>query len=58
MTRTVAGKQSLLPIWHDLTADEVMTYSPSLADKVAMSTSQYSIEDIANQIAEVVNAPG
>jgi len=58
VTRTVAGKQSLLPIWHDLTADEVMTYSPSLADKVAMSTSQYSIEDIANQIAEVVNAPG
>ena len=55
VTRTVAGEQSLLPIWHDLTADEVIAYSPSLADKVAMSTSEYSIEDIAEQIAEVVN---
>jgi len=55
VTRTVAGEQSLLPIWHDLTADDVMAYSPSLADKVAMSTGQYSIEEIAEQIAEVVN---
>jgi hypothetical protein len=58
VTRTVAGEQSLLPIWHDLTADEVMAQSPSLADKVAMNTSQYSIEDIAGQIAEVVNDSG
>jgi hypothetical protein len=55
VTRTVAGEQSLLPIWHDLTADEVMAYSPSIADKVAVNTSQYSIEEIAGQIAEVVN---
>ena len=55
VTRTVAGEQSLLPIWHDLTADEVMAYSPSLADKVAINTNEYSIEDIAAQIAEVVN---
>jgi hypothetical protein len=57
VTRTVAGEQSLLPIWHDLTANEVMAYSPSLADKVAMNTSEYSIEDIARQIAEVINDP-
>jgi TIR domain/Domain of unknown function (DUF1883) len=57
VTRNVAGEQSLLPIWHDLTSDEVMAYSPSLADKVAMSTSQCTIEDIAEQIAEAVNDP-
>ena len=55
VTRTVAGEQSLLPIWHDLTLGEVMAHSPSLADKVAMSTSECSIEDIAGKIAEVVN---
>jgi hypothetical protein len=54
VTRTVAGEQSLLPIWHNLTADAVRGYSPSLADKVAMSTGQYSIEEIAEQIADVV----
>jgi hypothetical protein len=55
VTRTVAGEQSLLPIWHDLTADEIKAYSPSIADKIAMNTSEYSIEDIATQIAGVVN---
>ena len=55
VTRTVAGEQSLLPIWHDLTADDVRTFSPSLADKVALSTSQFSIDEIADQIAEVVS---
>jgi hypothetical protein len=57
VTRTVAGEQSLLPIWHNLTAEKVMAYSPSLADTVAMNTSEYSIEDIARQIAEVINDP-
>lgn len=55
VTRTLAGVQSLLPIWHDLTAENVRAYSPSLADKVAMSTADYSIDDIADQIAEVVS---
>jgi hypothetical protein len=54
VTRTVAGEQSLLPIWHDLTAEQVRRFSPSLADKVAMSTDLFSIEDIAERIAEVV----
>lgn len=58
VTRTVAGEQSLLPIWHELAADDVRAYSPSLADKVALSTEQYSIEEIAEQIAEVVNGAG
>jgi hypothetical protein len=54
VTRTVAGEQSLLPIWHDLSAEQVRAFSPSLADKVAMSTDDYGIDDIAEQIAEVV----
>lgn len=54
VTRTVAGEQSLLPIWHDLSADEVRAFSPSLADKVAMSTEEFTIEEIAEQIADVV----
>jgi hypothetical protein len=58
VTRTVVGEQSLLPIWNDLTAEQVRAFSPSLADKVAMSTSQFRIEDIAEQIAEVVTGAG
>ncbi|MYU01765.1 MULTISPECIES: DUF1883 domain-containing protein [unclassified Streptomyces] len=58
VTRNVAGEQSLLPIWHNLCADDVRRYSPSLADKVAMSTGEYSIEEIAQQIADVVREDG
>jgi hypothetical protein len=58
VTRTVAGEQSLLPIWHNLTSADVRAHSPSLADKVAISTSDSSIEDIAEQIADVVKNPG
>jgi len=57
VTRTVAGEQSLLPIWHNLSAGQVRTFSPSLADKVGMSTDQFSIEDIVEQISEVINNP-
>jgi hypothetical protein len=54
VTRSVAGEQNLLPIWHNVTRDEVMAYSPSLADKVARSTATSTIAEIAEEIASVV----
>ena len=36
MTKAISGQQILLPIWHDITKQEVIDYSPSLADKVAL----------------------
>jgi len=57
VTRNVAGEQSLLPIWHNLTADQVRAFSPSLADKVAIGTDAFTIEEIAEQIAAVVSGP-
>ena len=44
----------LLPIWHDITKQEVIDYSPSLADKVARSTGQQTVKEIADEIAEMV----
>jgi TIR domain/Domain of unknown function (DUF1883) len=58
VTRNVAGEQSLLPIWHTVTAEDVRAYSPSLADKVAVSTADTSIEEIAAQIAELALGGG
>jgi hypothetical protein len=54
VTRSVEGKQTLLPIWHNLSAQDVRAYSPSLADKVALSTISMSIEAMAEAIATVV----
>lgn len=54
VTRSVAGQQSILPIWHDITRDEVVAQSPSLADKLARSTSEYTISEIAEEIGRRV----
>jgi len=54
VTRTVSGEQILLPIWHNITKQEVIDFSPSLADKVARSTATHTVEEIAGEIAELL----
>ncbi len=54
ITKSVSGEQVLLPIWHDITKQEVVNYSPSLADKVARNTAVYTVYEIADEIADVI----
>lgn len=54
VTRTVSGEQILLPIWHNITKQQVIDFSPSLADKVARSTATHTVDDIASEIAELL----
>lgn len=51
---SVAGKQRMLPIWHEISKDEVEQSAPSLADKIARSTAISTIAEIADEIAAVV----
>jgi hypothetical protein len=48
------GRQIILPLWHDISKDEIIAKSPSLADKVALQTSTSTIDEIAEQVAAVV----
>ncbi len=57
VTRSVTGEQVLLPIWHNISKQEVMAYSPSLADKVARNTATHTVEEIAREIAELIASP-
>ncbi len=54
VTRSVGGEQIILPIWHDITKQEVVDYSPSLADKLARSTGTHTVDEIAREIIEVI----
>ena len=56
VTREVSegGTQIILPIWHRVTKDDVLRYSPSLADKLARSTAENTADEIAGEIAEVI----
>lgn len=56
VTRTVSGEQILLPIWHNITKQQVVNFSPSLADKVARSTATHTVEEIATEIADLLNS--
>jgi hypothetical protein len=55
ISRSVSGEQTLLPVWHEITKSEVMDQSPSLVDKIARSTSQFTIDEIAREIADVIH---
>jgi hypothetical protein len=58
VTREMTGEgQIILPIWHDITREDLVAYSPTLADKVALRTADSDIEEIASEIAAVVAAP-
>lgn len=50
----VGGTPIILPVWHKVTRDDVMRYSASLADKLARSTANVTVEDLAAEIAGVV----
>ena len=48
--REIEGRKVILPIWYRITREDVFTYSPSLADKVALSTDRLSIKKIASAL--------
>ena len=56
ITKVVSGEQVLLPIWHNITKQEVVDFSPSIADKLARNTANFTVEEIANEIAELINS--
>lgn len=53
VAREMNGHKVILPIWHKISKDEVLEFSPSLADKMALNTSIHSTEDIINALKEL-----
>lgn len=55
VAREMQGGKVILPIWHKISKDEVLSFSPTLADKVALNTSIASVSEIAKELAEVLS---
>jgi hypothetical protein len=47
----------ILPIWHNITKEELIQYSPSLADKIALNSS-IGIDNLVKKIIEVIKPEG
>ncbi|WP_367363157.1 DUF1883 domain-containing protein [Mesotoga sp.] len=56
ITKSISGEQILLPIWHNISKSEVINFSPSLADKLARDTATNTIEEIADEIAQLISS--
>lgn len=55
VTREVGGVKVILPVWHNITAEEIRSYSPTLADRLAASSDE-GLEKVITKILEVVTA--
>ncbi|ASK64226.1 hypothetical protein CFK37_19780 [Virgibacillus phasianinus] len=45
----------ILPIWHDVSVEEVRQYNPYLVDKFALSTEKFTIDEIVEHIFQVIS---
>jgi TIR domain len=54
VAREIRGVKVILPVWHNITADLIRKYSPTLADRLAVS----SASGLGHVIAELLRAMG
>lgn len=54
VSREAAEDKVILPIWHGVTREQVVRFSPTLADKLAIDTTRAESRDVAIQILKVV----
>lgn len=50
----IGGRSVILPVWHEVGRDEVLAFSPSLADKLAVRTKDQTAAQVALQILSVI----
>jgi hypothetical protein len=55
--REQAGKKLVLPIWHGITRDDLLQYSPALADRLAKISESDSYENIVNSLLGMLDRP-
>lgn len=54
VSREIDGRKVIIPIWHNVSRDDVLRFSPPLADKLAIKSSDKSILEAALHILEVI----
>ena len=54
VARQMDGRSTILPVWHQLTREDVLEFSPPLANKIAAKTADTTADEIALQILSVI----
>ncbi|GAB5347816.1 hypothetical protein TMRO357_00744 [Alteriqipengyuania sp. 357] len=50
-----SGSGAVLPIWHKVTKDEVESFSPSLANRLALNTAIVTVDEIVDELKRRVD---
>jgi hypothetical protein len=53
VAREIGGVKVILPVWHNISAAEVLSYSPLLADRLAASSNE-GLEQVAKKLFEAM----
>jgi hypothetical protein len=54
VAKEMEGSKVILPLWHKISKDEVMKYSPTLADKLALNTTTKTIDELVKDLGDVL----
>jgi hypothetical protein len=57
VAREVDGRKVILPVWHEVTLEEVRRYSPTLADRVAAKSSE-GLEGVVHRLISAMGVAG
>ncbi len=57
VAKEVEGTKVILPIWHNVTKQQILEYSPMLADKLALTTENLSVREIAKRLCKRLAKP-
>jgi len=52
--REIDGRKVILPIWYGIDKRDILKYSPSLADKIAIDSSKKTIPEIATELKKEI----
>lgn len=47
--------KTILPIWHNITKSQVQQFSPTIAGRLAMNTTMQTPNEIAHELAQILN---
>lgn len=54
VAREIGKEKVILPIWYGVSRDDVLAFSPQLADKMAILAVNAEVTDVARQLLEVI----
>lgn len=55
IARQTVGEKVVLPIWHGVSREDILRYSPPLADRLALDSKTATIQKMVDSVASVVN---